>query len=275
MLAATLGRHVGDRTLENLEQCLLNAFTADIARDGGVFVLLGDLVDFVDIDNALLGLLDITIGCLEQLEDDVFDVFPDVAGLGQRRGIHDGERHIEHAGKRLGQQGFAGARGADQKDVGLAELDFAGLLVEENALVVVVNGDSEFFLGAILADNVAVQELLNLGRAGKAARRSGSLFPLFVFEDGLANANALVADVRPGIVGRRTDELLYLFLGLMTEGTAKRFIWAVFIHVYEGLSPGTGSGSEDTTHHSRPIFLLRETETTHIGVKRKTYWKPM
>src|SRR6516225_7293038 len=260
MLPATLGRHVGDRTFENLEQRLLNAFTTDIAGDGGVFVLLGDLIDFIDIDNALLGLLDITIGRLEQLEDDVFDVFPDVARLGKRRGVHDGERHIEHAGKRLSQQGFARARGADQKDVGLAELDFAGLFVEENALVVVVDGDSELLLGAVLADNVAVQELLNLGRAGKAARRSGGLFSLFVFENGLANADTLVADVRPGIVGRRTDELLYLFLGLMTKETAKRFIWAVFFHVFEALSPGSGSG--DTTHHSRPIFLLRETETT-------------
>src|SRR5579863_3597152 len=106
MLAATLGRHVGDRAFENLEERLLDAFAADIAGDGGVFVLLGDLVDFVDIDDALLGLLDVAVGGLQQLQDDVFDVLADVTGFGERGGVHDGEGNVEHAGKRLGQQGF-------------------------------------------------------------------------------------------------------------------------------------------------------------------------
>ena len=96
MLAPALRRHVGDGAFENLQQRLLHAFAADIAGDGRVFVLLGDLVDFVDIDDALLGLLHVAVGGLQKLEDDIFHVFADIACFGERGGVNDGERHIEH-----------------------------------------------------------------------------------------------------------------------------------------------------------------------------------
>ena len=42
----------------------------------------GDLVDLVDVDDARLGLLDVVVGCLDELQQDVLDVFADVAGFG-------------------------------------------------------------------------------------------------------------------------------------------------------------------------------------------------
>ena len=167
MLAATLRRNVGDGAFENLEQRLLHAFAADIAGDRRVFVFLGDLIDLVDIDDALLRFLHVAIGGLQQLQNNIFDVFADVAGFGERGGVDDGERNIQHARKRLREQRFAGAGRADQKNIGLAEFHFAGLLVEEDALVMVVDSDGEFFLGAILADDIAVEKLFDFGRAGK------------------------------------------------------------------------------------------------------------
>ena len=74
VLASALWRHVGDRAFENLEERLLDAFTRDVAGDRRVFVLAADLVDFVDVDDALLALLDVAAGGLQQLEDDVLDV---------------------------------------------------------------------------------------------------------------------------------------------------------------------------------------------------------
>ena len=59
MLAAALRRHVGDRAFQNLQQRLLNAFARDIACDRRVLVLAADLVDLVDVDDALLALLDV------------------------------------------------------------------------------------------------------------------------------------------------------------------------------------------------------------------------
>ena len=85
--------------------------------------LAGDLVDLVDVDDAGLGALDVVVGGLDQLEQDVLDVLADVAGLGERGGVGDRERDVEHPGQRLRQVGLAAAGGADEQDVGLGQLD--------------------------------------------------------------------------------------------------------------------------------------------------------
>ena len=123
MLAAALRRHRGDRAFDQLEQRLLHAFARHVARDGRVVGLAGDLVDFVDVDDAGLRLLDVVVALLQQLLDDVLDVFADVARFGQRGRVGDGERHVEQARQRLGQQGLAAAGRADQQDVALGNLD--------------------------------------------------------------------------------------------------------------------------------------------------------
>ena len=68
---------------EDFEQGLLHALAGDVAGDGGVLALARDLVDLVDVDDAALGALDVVVGVLEQVEDDVLDVLADVAGLGE------------------------------------------------------------------------------------------------------------------------------------------------------------------------------------------------
>ena len=130
MLAAALRRHGGDRAFHDLEQRLLHALARHVAGDGGVVGLAADLVDFVDIDDAALRPLDIVVGGLQQLEDDVLDVLADIAGFGQGRGVGHGEGHVEDARQGLGQQGLAAAGGADQQDVRLGELDIAVLAGE-------------------------------------------------------------------------------------------------------------------------------------------------
>ena len=117
VFAATLGWDIGHRAFEDLEQGLLHAFTADIARDRRIVGFPGDLVDFVDVDDAALGAFDIKIGILDQLEQDVFDVFTDIAGLRQSGGIGDGKRDVEDAGQSLGQEGFTRTCRANQQDV--------------------------------------------------------------------------------------------------------------------------------------------------------------
>ncbi len=102
--------------------------------------------------------------------------------------------------KRLREKRFTRAGGTDQENIGLAEFHIAWLFVEEDTLVVIVDGDREFFLGAILPNDVAIEELLNLRGAGKAAGRSGGLLALFILENGLADADTFVADVRARVV---------------------------------------------------------------------------
>jgi len=52
----------------------------------------------------LLALLDVAAGGLQQLQDDVLDVFADVPRLGERRGVHDREGDREQLGQRLREQ---------------------------------------------------------------------------------------------------------------------------------------------------------------------------
>ena len=150
-------------------------------------------------------------------------------------GIDDREGHIQHARECLRQQSLARARRANQQNIGLAEFDVARLLVQENPFIVVVNRHCQFLLRAVLPDDVAIQELLDLRRAGKPLRWRRSLFALLVFQNRLAHAHALVADVRARIVRRRTDQLLDLLLCLMAKGAAQGLVWVEFFHWYEGL----------------------------------------
>ncbi len=123
VLAAALGRHVRDRALDDLEQRLLHALTRHVARDRGVVALAADLVDLVDVDDAALSPLDVVVGVLQELDDDVLDVLADVPGLGQGGRVRDRERHLEDLGQRLREQRLPAAGRPEQQDVALAELD--------------------------------------------------------------------------------------------------------------------------------------------------------
>ena len=56
----------------------------------------GDFVDFIDVDDSLLGPLHIVIGDTEKFEDDVLNIFANIARFGQSGGIHDRERDIQN-----------------------------------------------------------------------------------------------------------------------------------------------------------------------------------
>ena len=123
MLAAALRRDRSGGAFHQLEQRLLHALARDVAGDRGILRLAADLVDLVDVDDAVLRLLDVVVGGLEQLEDDVLDVLADIAGLGQRGRVGHRERHVEGPRQRLREQRLAAAGRADQQDVRLGELD--------------------------------------------------------------------------------------------------------------------------------------------------------
>ena len=125
MLPAPLGRHRGDRPLEELEQRLLDPFARDVPGDARVFRLARDLVDLVDVDDAPLALGHVELAGLEQPDQDVLDVLAHVARLGQRGGVGDGEGDIQDAGEGLCEECLADAGGAEEQDVGLVELDVA------------------------------------------------------------------------------------------------------------------------------------------------------
>src|SRR5262249_31877856 len=106
------------------------------------------------------------------------------------------------------------ARRAPQQDVRLGELDI-GIVVRArvDALVVPVDSDRQDRLGVLLADHVVIEEggdLLGLGQFVELdLRRFGQL----LFDDVVAEVDALVADVDAW----SGDQLLDLLLRLATE----------------------------------------------------------
>ncbi len=144
MLATTLRWDAGDSPLQDLQESLLNSLPGDVAGDRRVLRLAGDLVDLVDVDDPLLGPLDVVVGGLEQLEQDVLDILTHIPGFGEGGRIGDSEWDVQLAGECLGEQRLAGPGGADQEDVRLLELDVISTeFGVPNPLVVVVDGDGE------------------------------------------------------------------------------------------------------------------------------------
>ena len=182
MLAAAGGRNAGHRALKNLEQCLLNALARDIAGDGEVLGLAGNLVDLVNVDNANLRALNVAIGRVDELEQDVLHVLANVASLGERGSVGDGKRHLEDARERLGQQRLTGAGGAKQQNIGLDELHLVHIVIKlaahtvslikgghrgtalDYATVVVVHGHRHGALGVLLAHNIGRKLVIDLVR---------------------------------------------------------------------------------------------------------------
>ena len=181
----------------HLEQRLLHALAGHVARDRRVVGLRADLVDLVDVDDAGLRLLDVVVALLQQLLDDVLDVLADVARLGERRGVGDREGHVQQPRQRLGQQRLAAAGRADQQDVALGELDLVALALAAarlQPLVVVVDRDREHLLGAVLADHVLVEDVLDLVRLGQLLAGLRRLLLELLANDVVAQLDAFVAD---------------------------------------------------------------------------------
>ena len=117
MLASTLGRDVGHGAFDDFQKSLLHAFAGYVAGNGRTVGLAGNLVDFINIDNALAGGVKIIVGILEKLHQNVFHVLAYVTGFGKRGRVGYGEGYLEHTGQRAGQQCLSAAGRAKQQNV--------------------------------------------------------------------------------------------------------------------------------------------------------------
>jgi hypothetical protein len=125
---------------------------------------------------------------------------------------------LSSAGERLREVGLAAARGAEQQDVALLQLDVvaaadAGVLLVLDAPVVVVDRDGEDLLRVVLPDDVVVEERADLARGGQLVEVQLTGVGELLLDDLVAEVDALVADVHAG----PGDELLDLLLRLAAE----------------------------------------------------------
>ncbi len=114
--------HLG--LLHKFEQGRLNAPTADVAtiRAAGC----GDLIDFVDVNDTVLGERDVAVRLGDQLAHQVFDVAADVTRFAELRRVRLHERHPDQLGDVLDEVGFSDAGRADENDVLFGVFDRGG-----------------------------------------------------------------------------------------------------------------------------------------------------
>ena len=226
VFTAALRRNGGDGTLKDLEQRLLHALAGHIARDRNILALSGDLIDLVDINDALLRLLHVVIRGLNELEQDVLHVLAHIAGLGQACGVRHGERHVQDLGERLCEHRLAAAGWAEHDDIALLQLHIVFLAVGGiDTLIVVVDRDGKRTLGRLLADHIfveLVENLLRLGHLGEVQRCGLGV----LLDDLVAKLHAFVADIDAGA----RDQAVHLVLLFAAKCAADGFI-VVFCHI--------------------------------------------
>lgn len=163
VLALAARRELDDAALEHLEERLLHALVPRVRRDGVVRAgLPGDLVELIEVDDAVLRLLDVLVRRVVKVAHGDLDVRADEARLREARGVRDGERDVEELREMREQRRLAAARRTEHDDVRLLDLRAVLVLVAVfHALIMVVNSDGQHFLRMVLVDNVLVEVLLD------------------------------------------------------------------------------------------------------------------
>ena len=168
VLAPALRGHIHHGALQQLEQRLLHTLAGDIARDGRVVrTLAGDLVDFIDEDDATLGLGHVIVGGLQQAAQDALHILAHIAGFREDGGVGDAEGHVQQLGDGARQQRLSRAGLANHQDVRFLDIDPIVVGGLHDALVVVIDGHGDDLLGLILPDDVVVELGLDLARLHK------------------------------------------------------------------------------------------------------------
>jgi len=111
-------------------------------------------------------------------------------------------------------------------------------------LAVVIDGNRELLLGSFLPDDVLVQEFLHFQGLGDFVGSSGRSLDLIVFENGITDSNALVADIGPRIIAWGGDELSDYVLTFMTERTSESIIGSGTLHAVISSSTAGATPSE-------------------------------
>jgi hypothetical protein len=122
--------------------------------------------------------------------------------------------------KRLRQQRLARTGGPDQQDVRLGKLHVLILLGVVQALVVIVDCHGQDALGALLADDVIVEDLADLGRGRHAIGRLDHRGLVLLADDVHAQFDAFIADEH----GWTGDQFANLVLGLAAERAIERVL---------------------------------------------------
>src|SRR5450759_4035508 len=102
--------------------------------------------------------------------------------------------------------------------------------VHLDALVVVVNRHGQLLLRRLLANHILIQVLLQFQGLRQSVRGGLRLLAAVILQDGVAEGNALVANVGAWVIAGRRDELANNLLALVAEGTTQRLVGTRSFH---------------------------------------------
>ena len=123
MLAAACWRHARFSSLQNLQERLLNSLTGNISGNGEVFCLTSNFVNLVDVNNANLRALNVSVSRRDEFQKNVFNILANITGFRKRSGVSNGKRNFQKAGKCLSKQGLAGTGRSKQQNVRFCNLN--------------------------------------------------------------------------------------------------------------------------------------------------------
>ena len=148
----------------------------------------GDLVDLVDIDDAVLGPFYVAVGLAHQFAHQILHVAADIARLAELGGVRLDERHPEPVGDQLDDKCLADAGRTDHEDIVLDIAYHAVAVFGRQGKAVEVGADfgGQDGLGPVLFDDVAVEVGYELfGLDVEAGERVAFLRGLVAFLRGL------------------------------------------------------------------------------------------
>ena len=93
------------------------------------------------------------------------DIFTDISGLSQHRGIHNSERHIKEICYSLGYKRLSCTCRTDHKDIGLLDIKIVlPVQIVVDPLVMIVDGNGKKFLCPVLTYHILVEIFMDLLR---------------------------------------------------------------------------------------------------------------
>jgi hypothetical protein len=101
VLSATLRRHTGHRSFNNLQQRLLHTFTRNVSGNRRIVCLPRDFIDLVYINDSTLGFLNVVVCSLQKAKNDIFNILANISRLSQAGGIGDGKGNLKKTSQSL------------------------------------------------------------------------------------------------------------------------------------------------------------------------------
>ena len=247
VLPLSARRELDDRTFEHLEERLLHALVPGIGGDRVVRARLSrDLVELVEIDDTVFRLLDVLFRRIVEVANGDLYIRADEARFREARRVRHGKRDVKEARQVRQERRLAAARRAEHDDVRL--LNVRAVLVHVavlHALVMVVDGDGEDLLRAVLIDDVLVEVRLDDMR----------LVLLQDLVELAGKVELLLLDVRRLVL---LDEIVYILDAVLADGKARVRVKDrhIVLIVHRDLALAEAAGMLDrflSRHHDSPF----------------------